>query len=82
MTCDLMFRLHRALAPHLMDGSEGHAIIEELVKMVIEADGDIVRIRSAALDAKTRVRALIVDHVSVDAAINAVANVIEIGELP
>jgi hypothetical protein len=68
---DLIFRLRAELAPHTTDGTEAHAIIDELAAAVRDAAGNPVRIRSAAFDAKVRARALLKDLVPIGAAIDA-----------
>jgi hypothetical protein len=73
----IAYRLHRELASRIMDGTEAHPIIEELADALAKADGDIVCIRSAVLDAKARTRALIVGCVHVDAVINALGKIVE-----
>jgi hypothetical protein len=82
MNYDLTFRLQQALASCITDGTEGHAILEELAAAVRDANGDPVRFRNALLDAKTRQRALNFGHVHVDAAINTFMIVLDTGEVP
>jgi hypothetical protein len=71
MSGDFQFRLHKLLEPHVLDGTELHQIVEDLVAAVRAAKDDPVRIASARLDAKTRIRAVLAGCVHRDAAINA-----------
>jgi hypothetical protein len=71
----LIDQLDRLLAPSTLDGGEGHALLEELVATV--RDADPVRIRSALLDAKLRLRALIAGLVPREAVNNAVCTIME-----
>ena len=73
----LIIQLDRRLALHTLDGTEGHALLEEFVATVRDANGDPVRIRSALLDAKLRLRALITDTVPREAVNDAVCNTVE-----
>jgi hypothetical protein len=70
MNEDLMFRLHQRLAGVIFDGTEAHGIIDDLVDAVRNAHDDPVRIATARLDAKTRIRFLIAECVHIDAITN------------
>jgi hypothetical protein len=59
----LIDHLDRLLLPSTLDGTEAHAILEELADAVRDAHGDPIRIRSALLDAGLRLRTLIKDLV-------------------
>jgi hypothetical protein len=65
------FRLHRALTPWILDGTEAHTIINDLAAAVRDADGHSGQIRSAILDAQSRLRPLLANHVHIDVAIDA-----------
>jgi hypothetical protein len=67
MNEDLAFRLRQQLAGVIFDGTEAHAIIDDLVDAVRDAHGDPVRIAAARLDAKTRIRFLIAECVQFEA---------------
>jgi hypothetical protein len=73
----LLDQLDRLLAPSTLDGTEGHALLEELVAVVRDANGDPVRIRSALLDANLRLRALIAGLVPREAINNAICTIME-----
>jgi hypothetical protein len=62
----LVAELNRLLAPSVRDGTEGHAILEDLASAIDAAKGGPVRIRTALLDAKKRMRALLVDTVPIE----------------
>jgi hypothetical protein len=70
MNDDLTFRLRQQLAGVICDGTEAHAIIDDLVDAVRDAHNDPVRIAAARLDAKTRIRFLIAECVHIDAIAN------------
>ena len=73
----LIAKLDRLLALHTLDGTEGHALLEELVATVSGAKGDLVRLRSALLDAKLRLRALTEGTVPRETVNNAVCAIAE-----
>jgi hypothetical protein len=75
--CDLEYRLHKLLEPHILDGTELHQVVEDLVAAVRDSKGDPVRIAAARLDAKSRVRAVLAGCVHLDSAIDAIANILE-----
>jgi hypothetical protein len=73
----LIHQLDRLLALSTLDGTEGHALLEELAAAICDAKGDAVRIHTALLDAKLRLRALIADLVPREAVNNAVCTIVE-----
>lgn len=73
----LIEQLDRLLAPSTLDGTEGHAVLEELAATVRTADGDPLRIASALLNAKLRQRALLEGLVPRDAVNDAACAIAE-----
>ena len=73
----LIAELGRLLASRTLDGTEGHASLEELTIAVRDANGDAVRIRSALLDAKLHLPALLTGLVPREAVDNAVCTIAE-----
>jgi len=77
----LAYRLRRVLALDIADGTEAHDIVDDLVAAVCDARNDPIRIASARTDAKVRLRALTVDRVPVEGAIDAVVRLHEDGTI-
>jgi hypothetical protein len=54
MNEDLIFRLRQRLASGVLDGTEAHVIIDELMEAVIAANGDLGKTSRASLETKNR----------------------------